>query len=180
MVQSVGEILSVVPLIKYYEKNKNIKQILITSSTLSSSNVIKKFKFKKTAHQFYPIDFMPFVNSFLNYWKPCVGIFIDSEIWPCMFKSMSKKNIPILLINARLTKKTFNRWFAIRSFSQKYLIILKLLILKIKKQIFLKKLKPRTIKMIGNLKFAENFDTKFNSINNKLNLEFKKNHLGGF
>ena len=54
---SVGEILSVVPLIKYYEKNKSIKQILITSSTLSSSKVIQRFNFKKTIHQFYPIDY---------------------------------------------------------------------------------------------------------------------------
>ena len=53
---SVGEILSIVPLIKNYEKNNSIKQILVTSSTLSSSKVIQKFKFKKTIHQFYPID----------------------------------------------------------------------------------------------------------------------------
>ena len=53
---SVGEILSIVPLIRNYEKNRSIAQILITSSTLSSSNVLQKFKFKKTIHQFYPID----------------------------------------------------------------------------------------------------------------------------
>ena len=53
---SVGEILSVIPVIKKYEKDKSVKQILITSSTLSSSKVIKKFKFKKTIHQFYPLD----------------------------------------------------------------------------------------------------------------------------
>ena len=53
---SVGEILSVIPLIKNYEKNKFIDQILITSSTLSSAKIKKKFKFKKTIHQFYPID----------------------------------------------------------------------------------------------------------------------------
>ena len=51
---SVGELLSIIPLIENYEKDKNISQILITSSTLSSSKVIKKFKFKKTIHQFYP------------------------------------------------------------------------------------------------------------------------------
>ena len=79
---------------------------------------------------------MPFVNSFLNYWKPCVGIFIDSEIWPCMFKSMSKKNIPILLINARLTKRLLTGGLQLEVLAKKYLIILKLLILKIKKQIF--------------------------------------------
>ena len=53
---SVGEILSIVPLIENYEKNKSINQILVTSSTLSSSKILKKFKFKKTIHQFYPID----------------------------------------------------------------------------------------------------------------------------
>ena len=76
---SVGEILSIIPLIKYYEKKKSISQILITSSTLSSSNVFKKFKFKKTIHQFYPIDHFFFVNKFLEYWKPNVVLFIESK-----------------------------------------------------------------------------------------------------
>ena len=53
---SVGELLSIIPIIKNYEKNKSISQILVTSSTLSSSKILKKFKFKKTIHQFYPID----------------------------------------------------------------------------------------------------------------------------
>ena len=82
----MGEILSVVPLIRYYEKKKSIKQILITSSTLSSSKIIEKFKFKKTIHQFYPIDHFLFTNKFLKYWKPNVAMVIDSEIWPWMFK----------------------------------------------------------------------------------------------
>ena len=81
---SVGEILSIVPLIKNYEKNNAVSQILVTSSTLSSSKVLKKFKFKKTIHQFFPIDHFIFVNSFLNYWKPNIAIFVESEIWPCM------------------------------------------------------------------------------------------------
>ena len=114
---SVGELLSVIPLIKYYEKNKLVKQILVTSSTLSSSNVIKKFKLKKTIHQFYPIDYFPFTNKFLNYWNPSVGIFIDSEIWPCMFRGINKKYIPLILLNARITKKTFYRWIKLKKFS---------------------------------------------------------------
>ena len=63
---SVGEILSIVPLIKNYEKNNSITQILVTSSTLSSSKVLQKFKFKKTIHQFYPIDNLFFTNK-----SPC-------------------------------------------------------------------------------------------------------------
>ena len=53
---SVGEIMSFIPLIKKYENNKSINKILITSSTLSSAKILEKIKFKKTIHQFYPID----------------------------------------------------------------------------------------------------------------------------
>ena len=104
---SVGELMSIIPLIKYYEKTKNVNQILVTSSTLSSSKIINKFKFKKTIHQFYPVDHFIFTNKFLNYWKPNIAIFIESEIWPCMFKNLRNKKTPLILLNARLTKKNF-------------------------------------------------------------------------
>ena len=115
---SVGEILSIIPIIKKYEKNKYIDQILITSSTLSSSKILSKFKFKKTTHQFYPFDHIFLTSKFLNYWKPSLAIFIESEIWPCMFKSLDNHKIPLILLNARITKKTFNRWIKIKNFSQ--------------------------------------------------------------
>ena len=67
---SVGEILSVIPLVEKLEKRKNIKKILITSNTLSSSKVIKKLKLKKTFHQFFPLDSEFFIEKFLNHWKP--------------------------------------------------------------------------------------------------------------
>ena len=102
---SIGEILSIIPIIKFYEKKKFIDQILVTSSTLSSSKVLKKYNFKKTIHQFYPIDHIFITNKFLKYWKPKVAIFIESEIWPSMFNNLNQKKIPIILLNARLTKK---------------------------------------------------------------------------
>ena len=114
---SVGEILSIIPLVKYYENKRGINQILITSSTLSSSKVLKQFKFKKTIHQFYPIDHTLFTNKFLNYWKPISAIFVDSEIWPCMYKNLKRKNIPLILLNARINKKTFKRWMKIKNFA---------------------------------------------------------------
>ena len=81
---SVGEILSIVPLIEKLEKRKNIKKILITSNTLSSAKIINKLKLKKTFHQFFPLDTEFLVEKFLNHWKPKVVFFIDSEIWPNM------------------------------------------------------------------------------------------------
>ena len=88
---SVGEFLSVVPLIQEFEKIKNIKQILVTTSTLSSSKIFEKFKFKKTLHQFYPLDNVHIVNNFLNYWKPSSVIFVESEIWPTMISQLKKR-----------------------------------------------------------------------------------------
>ena len=74
---SVGEFLSIVPLIQEFEKIKDIKQILVTTSTLSSSKIFKTFEFKKTIHQFYPLDNFFIVNNFLNYWEPS-SVFLSS------------------------------------------------------------------------------------------------------
>ena len=115
---SVGEILSVIPLIKKFEKNKNIKQILITSNTLSSSKIISNLNLKKTVHQFLPIDTSFHTNKFLNYWSPSIAIFIDSEVWPNLITNIKKKNISLILLNARITKKTFKRWIRFRSFAK--------------------------------------------------------------
>ena len=65
---SVGEVLSIIPLIQELEKEKKIDQILITSNTLSSKKVLSKIKFKKTIHQYFPIDTNYMVKKFLNHW----------------------------------------------------------------------------------------------------------------
>ena len=87
---SVGEILSIIPLLEKFEKNSSIRTILVTSSTLSSSKVLSKFKFKKTVHQFFPLDTNFLTKKFLDYWRPSVAIFIESEIWPNMIMNIKK------------------------------------------------------------------------------------------
>ena len=94
---SIGEITSIIPIVEALEKNKKIKKILITSSTTSSASVINKYKFKKTTHVFFPIDTNYLTNRFIRYWKPQIALFIDSEIWPNMFKNLNKNKIPIIL-----------------------------------------------------------------------------------
>ena len=165
---SVGEILSVVPLIENYERDKSINQILVTSSTLSSSKILKKFRFKKTIHQFYPIDHFFFTKKFLEYWRPNLAIFIDSEIWPNMFTKLEQKKITLILLNARLTKKTFLRWSILKNFSQK--VFGKISITYPQNQdtkYFLKRLKVKKIKTIGNLKFAEHDKETKTRLNHK-------------
>ena len=150
---SVGEILSVLPLIKKYEKDRLIGQILITSSTVSSANLIQKYKFKKTIHQYYPIDHIFFTHRFLNYWKPNIAMFIDSEIWPFMFKSLEEKNIPLILLNARITKKTFERWMLVKPISRfVFSKITEAFPQNLETKKYLKRLKVKKISEVRNLK----------------------------
>ncbi len=175
---SVGEILSVLPLIKKYEKDRLINQILITSSTVSSANLIKKFKFKKTIHQYYPIDHFFFTYRFLNYWKPDIAIFIDSEIWPFMFKSLDKKKIPLLLLNARITKKTFKRWMKIKQISNfVFSKITEAFPQNLETKSYLKKLKVKKISNIGNLKFAGINNENLENLDQKLYSEIVKKKI---
>ena len=171
---SVGEIMSFIPLIKKYENNKSINKILITSSTLSSAKILEKIKFKKTIHQFYPIDHFFFSNNFLNYWKPNIAIFIESEIWPSMFKSIKNRNIPLVLLNARITKKTFFRWHQLKNFSRSIFNLIDIAYPQnLETRKYLKKLEVKKIKFIGNLKFIENDKSKYSPTDKNLFLQFK-------
>ena len=168
---SVGEIQSIIPLIERFEKNKQIKQILITSNTVSSSFIIEKLKFKKTIHQFFPIDCNFISKKFLNYWEPSKAFFIDSEIWPVTVNNLYKKNIPLFLLNGRITKKSFNRWKVFSSFARSTFSKFNLcLSSNTETKKYLKKLGAKNIKIIGNLKFSQSENEKINLDKNLINL----------
>ena len=172
---SVGEIQSIVPLIEKIEKNKNIKKILITSNTLSSSKIVKKFKFKKVIHQFFPIDTNYHSNKFINYWKPSVAFFIDSEIWPNMIINLKKKNIPIIILNGRITKKTFERWKFFSNFSNFIFSKIDLCLSSSKiSKFYLNKLGVKNLKYFGNLKFSQSENDKLYKFNDLKKIISKK------
>ena len=151
---SVGEILSIIPIIQELEKNKKINKILLSSSTTSSALIFSKYKFKKTTHIYFPIDTNYLTNKFINYWNPKVAIFIDSEIWPNMFKNLEKNKIPIVLINGRITKKSFMRWMKFPSFAIKIFKKISLALPQNTETLkYLKILGVKKIKFVGNLKY---------------------------
>ena len=162
---SVGEILSIIPLIEKLEKRNDIKQILIASNTLSSSKVLSNLKLKKTIHQFFPIDTYYHTNKFLNYWKPSVAIFIDSEIWPNMVENIKKNQISLMLINARITQKSFKKWKIFSSNAKKIFQKFDMcLSSSIKSSQYLRLIGVKKIKFIGNLKFTES-ENNINDLN---------------
>ena len=172
---SVGEIQSIIPLLERFEKNKEIRQILVTSNTVSSSFIIKNLKFKKTIHQFFPIDQFYFTSKFIDYWKPKISIFIDSEIWPCMYRELKKNSIPLFLLNARITPKSFRRWNFFNHLSKNIFENIQVAYpANIETGKFLKKLKVQKITNIGNIKFCEPKIKKDFNFSNSFLLKIKK------
>jgi len=167
---SVGELKSVLPIIEKLIKNSAVDQILITSNTLSSSKIAKKIESKKIIHQFFPIDTNFISKKFIKYWKPSKVIFIDSEIWPNTIKNLKENGIPIYLLNARITKKTFEKWFFFKKIAKEIFLSFNLFLTSNIETIrYLKKLSAKNIKYIGNLKFSETEEK-----NLKINNKFKK------
>jgi len=169
-VASVGEAMSILPLIENTIQDKKINKILITSITLSSGKILeKKFnKNDKVVHQYLPLDIPSFTNKFLNHWKPNLSIFIDSEIWPNLILQASEKKIPLMLVNARITKKTFNRWKLLLNFAKKIFKKFDVCIASNKEsENFLRILGAKNIKNFGNLKFSNikaNLDHKLDPV----------------
>ena len=163
--------MSILPLIESCIEEKKIDKILLTSITLSSGKILKK-RFSqnvKVFHQFLPLDIPVWTNKFLDHWKPNLSIFIDSEIWPNLISQISERKIPLLLINARITKKSFERWKLIISFAKKIFEKFDLCIASNKEsEGFLKILGAKNIKNYGNLKFSK----IKNELNNKLDSDF--------
>ena len=163
---SVGEIMSIIPILKKIEKNKKIQQIIVTSSTKSSAKIFETQKFKKTIHRYYPLDTNYLNLKFINFWKPQAAFFVDSEIWPNMIKNLHKQKIPIIILNARITKKSFQKWMIINNFSKSIFKKISLALASdIQTKKFLKKLGVKKIIFAGNLKYyginnIKNLDTK--------------------
>ena len=170
-VASVGEAMSIIPLIDSLNKEKKINTILLTSITLSSGKVLQK-KFNdnhKIVHQFLPLDIPILTKRFLNHWKPNLSIFIDSEIWPNLICQIGEKKIPLLLINARITEKTFKRWMLVKSFSKKIFEKFNLCIASNKEsEKFLKILGAKSVKNYGNLKFSHSKNNSIKSLDSEL------------
>ena len=159
---SVGELMSIIPVLKILEKNKKIDQIIVTTSTISSAKIFEKQKFKNIIHRYFPLDTNFLNKRFIKYWKPQAAFFVDSEIWPNMFKNLKYNNIPVILLNGRITNKSFKRWSLLKNFSKSVFKNISLALpSNSETKNFLKKLGVRKIKLIGNLKYYGSSKVKY-------------------
>ena len=159
---SIGEFKSIVPIIKKLNENENNLEFLITTTTLSSSNLakIELKNYTNVEHRFFPFDVPFLVNEFLYQWKPDRIFLVDSEIWPNLLFRAKQLKIPIALINARLTARSSNKWMLFPKVAKKIFSTFDLCLcsnLETKK--FLEKLNVSNSYFKGNIKLIGKIDS---------------------
>jgi len=107
---SVGESLSALPLIVAMATERPDLNILITSATTTSADILAKRLPKGIIHQFAPVDTPQAVAAFLDHWRPDLAIFIESDIWPIQLRALAARKTPHVLLSARITEKTYRGW----------------------------------------------------------------------
>ncbi|WP_026613009.1 lipid IV(A) 3-deoxy-D-manno-octulosonic acid transferase [Ensifer aridi] len=105
---SVGETVAVTPLIK--EIRRRGIAVVLTTGTTTSAKVAAERLGSTVVHQYVPLDFKPAVSRFLEYWQPDLAIIAESEIWPMTIIELGRRHIPQVLVNGRLSDRTFARW----------------------------------------------------------------------
>jgi len=165
---SIGEFKSIVPLIEQLNTNKKSYEFLITTSTLSSGN-LAKLELKNlynVHHRYFPFDVSFLIDKFLQLWRPEKIFLVDSEIWPNLILKSKARKIPLAIINARLTEKSFNRWSIFPKTAEKIFSVFDLCLCSNKEtQNYLGKLRARNVRYEGNLKLIKKIN--INKINEK-------------
>ena len=107
---SVGETNAVLPLMAALAEERPALSFLLTTGTVTSAKLAAERLMPEAVHQYAPLDAPEYVRSFLDHWRPDLAVFTESEIWPNLILESSARDIPLALVNARMTKRSFRRW----------------------------------------------------------------------
>src|SRR6202048_2582795 len=105
---SVGEVLAAADLIEKL-RALNIR-ILLTSGTVTSAAIVAKRFPADIIHQYVPYDSPRYVARFLDHWRPSLALFIESDLWPNLILASAARRLPMVLINGRMSQRSFPRW----------------------------------------------------------------------
>lgn len=107
---SVGEAQSALILVSTLQERTPFKNVLVTTGTVTSANLMGKRLPPGAFHQFFPLDCPQWNEWFLDHWRPDAVVWLESELWPNMLSEIKRRGIPAALVNARLSKKSLDRW----------------------------------------------------------------------
>src|ERR1700731_4846276 len=105
---SVGEFIAVLPLVERIRSRDFT--VLVTTGTVTSAALAEKRLPPGAFHQFIPLDLPPFIGRFLDYWRPDLALLVESDLWPNMIIAASEREIPLILVNGRLSERSYSRW----------------------------------------------------------------------
>src|SRR3954471_7389186 len=105
---SVGEVLAAAALIERL-RALNLR-VLLTSGTVTSAAIVAKRFPADVIHQYVPYDSPRYVARFLDHWRPSLALFIESDLWPNLILSSAARRLPMVLINGRMSQRSFPRW----------------------------------------------------------------------
>jgi len=158
---SIGEIQSIIPLIEQLNSNSQKFNFLVTTVTLSSGKLVEQElkNYDNLIHRYLPLDINFLIKKFISLWKPHVVFFVDSEIWPNLILNIKKKNISLVVINGRITYKTFKRWARIPKTAKKIFSSFNLILTSnLESKEYFDKLGGNNIFHFGNLKFTNSIN----------------------
>jgi 3-deoxy-D-manno-octulosonic-acid transferase len=107
---SVGETMTILPLIDALALDRPNHHFLLTTGTVTAANLAADRLGPRMIHQFQPLDVPDYVGAFLDYWRPNLGVFTESEIWPNLILEADARGIALAIVNARMSKTSFRRW----------------------------------------------------------------------
>jgi len=105
---SVGELMAALPLIERIKARGFA--VLVTSGTVTSAALARQRLPHGAIHQFLPLDAPGFVERFLDHWRPSLALFVESDLWPNLILAAADRAIPLILLNGRLSERSFERW----------------------------------------------------------------------
>jgi len=105
---SVGEFVAVLPLVERIRARGFA--VLMTTGTVTSAELAERRLPAGALHQFIPLDMPSFVTRFLDYWRPGLALFVESDLWPNLILSASARQIPMILVNGRMSARSYDRW----------------------------------------------------------------------
>jgi 3-deoxy-D-manno-octulosonic-acid transferase len=152
---SVGESLSILPLLDELQTRLPDWRFLITTNTVTSAELMAQRLPTTMIHQFIPFDHPVWVNNFVTHWKPDAAVWMESELWPNLLAAIRKRNVPCALLNARLRPKSYKRWRLIKPLAAQMLGTFNMILCGARSYIPLfQELGGTNVRYVGSLKFG--------------------------
>ncbi|MFT9025176.1 glycosyltransferase N-terminal domain-containing protein [Acetobacter indonesiensis] len=108
---SVGEVISILPLVEQCQEDNRSVTVLITTGTLTAAQTVaQRLRTPRVLHQFLPLDVPRWGKRFLDHWQPQAAVFTESELWPNLIGLCHRRNLPVMLVNGRMSASSLAGW----------------------------------------------------------------------